>query len=256
HVCGVCCFFFQAEDGIRDFHVTGVQTCALPISWCRNEPHAAASAAAWGSFLHQGQICMTAGRHLVHSSIADEFTALLAKKAEAITVGDPTDENNALGPIIDERQREQIHRIVTDTVDAGAKLLAGGKYDGLFYRPTVLGNVPVDSPAFRQEIFGPVAPVVTYDTVDEAIELINDSEFGLSVGILTSDAFRAYELADRIESGMVHINDQTVDDEGTIPFGGVKASGAGGRFGGARANLESFTEIQWITMQSSIERYP
>lgn len=217
---------------------------------------AAASAAAWGSFLHQGQICMTAGRHLVHSSIADEFTALLAKKAEAITVGDPTDENNALGPIIDERQREQIHRIVTDTVDAGAKLLAGGKYDGLFYRPTVLGNVPVDSPAFRQEIFGPVAPVVTYDTVDEAIELINDSEFGLSVGILTSDAFRAYELADRIESGMVHINDQTVDDEATIPFGGVKASGAGGRFGGARANLESFTEIQWITMQSSIERYP
>lgn len=217
---------------------------------------AAASAAAWGSFLHQGQICMTAGRHLVHSSIADEFTALLAKKAEAITVGDPTDENNALGPIIDERQREQIHRIVTDTVDAGAKLLAGGKYDGLFYRPTVLGDVPVDSPAFRQEIFGPVAPVVTYDTVDEAIELINDSEFGLSVGILTSDAFRAYELADRIESGMVHINDQTVDDEATIPFGGVKASGAGGRFGGARANLESFTEIQWITMQSSIERYP
>ena len=217
---------------------------------------AAASAAAWGSFLHQGQICMTAGRHLVHASLADEFTALLAAKAEAVTVGDPTDESNVLGPVIDERQREQIHRIVTDTVSAGATLLAGGKYDGLFYRPTVLANVPVDSPAFRQEIFGPVAPVVTYDSVDEAIEIINDSEFGLSVGFLTSDAFRAFELAGRIESGMVHINDQTVDDEATIPFGGTKASGVGGRFGGTRANLESFTETQWITMQSSIERYP
>ncbi|OQO94800.1 benzaldehyde dehydrogenase [Saccharomonospora piscinae] len=217
---------------------------------------AAASAAAWGSFLHQGQICMTAGRHLVPASLADEFTALLADKARAVPVGDPADESNALGPLIDERQRDQVHRLVTDSVERGAVLRAGGTYDGLFYRPTVLADVPVDSPAFREEIFGPVAPVVTYETVDEAIEIINDSEYGLSVGILTSDAFGAFELAGRIEAGMVHVNDQTVDDEATIPFGGMKASGVGGHFGGARANLESFTETQWITVQSSIERYP
>ncbi len=217
---------------------------------------AAASAAAWGSFLHQGQICMTAGRHLVHSSIVDEFTERLAAKAEAITVGDPADPANALGPIIDRAQLEQVHRIVTETVARGATAAAGGTHDGPFYRPTVLTGVDPDSPAFAEEIFGPVAPVVPYDTVDEAIGIINDSEYGLSVGILTADAFGAYELAGRIESGMVHINDQTVDDEPTIPFGGMKASGVGGHFGGARANLDSFTETQWITVQSSIERYP
>jgi benzaldehyde dehydrogenase (NAD) len=217
---------------------------------------AAASAAAWGSFLHQGQICMTAGRHIVHSSIAEEFTAALAEKARNIPVGDPTDPANALGPIIDESQRDKVHAIVTASVDQGAVVAAGGEYDSLFYRPTVLAGVSADSPAFRQEIFGPVAPVTTYDTLDEAVDLINDSEYGLSVGILTGDAFAAFELAGRIESGMVHINDQTVDDEPTIPFGGMKASGAGGHFGGVRANLESFCETQWVTVQSTIERYP
>jgi benzaldehyde dehydrogenase (NAD) len=217
---------------------------------------AAASAAAWASFLHQGQICMTAGRHIVHSSIAEEFTAALAEKAAHIPVGDPTDPNVALGPLIDAHQLAKVHEIVTSSVEHGATLAAGGTYEDLFYRPTVLSGVTTDSPAFRTEIFGPVAPVTTYETVDEAVELVNDSEYGLSVGILTGDAFAAFELASRIEAGMVHINDQTVDDEPTIPFGGMKASGSGGSFGGARANLESFTETQWVTMQSKIQPYP
>ncbi|MFC7404548.1 aldehyde dehydrogenase family protein [Georgenia alba] len=217
---------------------------------------AAASAGAWGSFLHQGQICMTTGRHLVHADIAEEYGEALAEKANHLPVGDPTDPNNALGPIIDERQRDKVHGLVTSTVEAGAGLAAGGTYDGLFYRPTVLTQVPLDAPGFTEEIFGPVAPVTTYSTIDEAIEIINASEYGLSVGILTRDAFGAYELADRIASGAVHINDQTVDDEAVIPFGGIKASGVGGRFGGHSANLETFTETQWITVQSRIERYP
>lgn len=217
---------------------------------------AAASAAAWGTFLHQGQICMTSGRHLVHSSIVEEYTRLLAEKAQAITVGDPTDEGNALGPVIDERQRDRIHSIVTESVDAGATLAAGGTYDGLYYRPTVLADVTTDSRAFTEEIFGPVAPIVSYDTIDEAVDIINDNEYGLSLGILTSNAFNAFALADRIEVGMVHINDQTVDDEAIIPFGGTKASGSGGHFGGARANLETFCHLQWITVQAEIERYP
>lgn len=217
---------------------------------------AAASAGAWGSFLHQGQICMTTGRHLVPASLAEDYARALATRAERLTVGDPTDPANALGPIIDERQRDRVHDVVTRAVDAGARLDAGGTYDGLFYRPTVLSGVAAQSPAFTDEIFGPVAPITTYESVHEAIDLINASEYGLSVGVLTGDALAAYELSDRIETGMLHINDQTVDDEAVIPFGGVKASGSGGHFGGARANLETFCHLQWVTLQSRIATYP
>jgi len=217
---------------------------------------AAAGIAAWGSYLHQGQICMTTGRHLVHRSIADEYVAALAAKAERLTVGDGTDPSNALGPIIDERQRDHVHEIVTTAVEQGAKVAAGGTYDGLFYRPTVLTDVSTTNRAWTEEIFGPVAPVLVYDDIDEAIDIINASEYGLSVSILTANAYRAFELCDRIESGAVHINDATVDDEAPIPFGGVKASGVGGRFGGPHANLDTFTETQWVTIQGDIERYP
>ncbi|MFD7919379.1 aldehyde dehydrogenase family protein [Streptomyces sp. NPDC059740] len=216
---------------------------------------AAASAGAWGSFLHQGQICMTTGRHLVHRSQAARYAALLAEKADAIAVGDPTDPSHQLGPLIDERQRDRVHSLVTRSLEQGATLAAGGTYQGLFYRPTVLTDVPLDAPAFAEEVFGPVAPVVAYDTLDEAIDLVNACEYGLSVSILTADAFAAWELADRIDSGAVHINDQTVDDEAVAPFGGSKASGVGGRFGG-RAGLDTFSEVQWVTAQSAIARYP
>jgi benzaldehyde dehydrogenase (NAD) len=216
---------------------------------------AAAAAGAWGSFLHQGQICMTTGRHLVPAALKDEYVAKLAEKARHIPVGDPADPGSALGPIIDASQRDKVHDIVTRSVAQGATLATGGCYDGLFYQPTVLADVPLDAPAFAEEIFGPVAPVIGYDTIDEAIDIINSSEYGLSVAILTSDTFGAIELAGRIKSGAIHINDQTVDDEATAPFGGTKASGAGGRFGG-KANLDTFCEMQWITAQAQIERYP
>ena len=120
----------------------------------------AVSVGAFGSFMHQGQICMTTGRHLVQRGIADEYTAKLAAHADGTPVGNPATEQVALGPIIDERQRDRVHAIVTESVDAGAPLAAGGTYEGLFYRPTVLADVPTDSPAFTEEIFGPVAPVV------------------------------------------------------------------------------------------------
>lgn len=216
----------------------------------------AASVAAWGSYLHQGQICMTTGRHLVHRTIADEYVRLLAEKADHLPVGDGADPSNALGPIIDEGQLAHIDDIVTTAVSQGATVAAGGTHEGLFYRPTVLTDVSADNRAWTEEIFGPVAPILVYDDVDEAIEIINRSEYGLSVSILTSNAYRAYELADRIQSGAIHVNDATVDDEAPIPFGGAKASGVGGRFGGPHANLETFTDTQWITVQDEIEAYP
>jgi len=119
-----------------------------------------------------------------------------------------------------------------------------------------LADSAPDHPAFEQEVFGPVAPVMKFSSLDEAVDVVNQSEYGLSLAILTKDALRGLALSDRMHSGIVHINDQTVDDEPAIPFGGVGASGTGSRLGGADANIEAFTETQWVTMQSDIERYP
>lgn len=216
---------------------------------------AAASAGAWGSFLHQGQICMTTGRHLVHENVYDAYVEALAAKASHLPAGDPAS-GAPLGPIIDERQRDKVHTIVQDTLAAGAQLRAGGEYDGLYYQATVLSDVQADHPAFQKEIFGPVAPVTRFSSADELAGLVTASEYGLSLGILAKDALRAYELADLLPSGILHINDQTVDDEAVAPFGGVGASGTGARFGGHEANIEAFTETQWVTMQADVARYP
>jgi benzaldehyde dehydrogenase (NAD) len=216
----------------------------------------AVSAGAFASFIHQGQVCMSTGRHLVQRGIADKYIASLAEHADRLPVGNPATEQVALGPVIDAKQRDRIHALVTGSVDAGARLVAGGKYQGLFYRPTVLADVPRKAPAYREEIFGPVAPVVAFDTVDEAVELARDTEYGLSLGILTRDVMKALAIADRIPSGVVHINDQTVADEVVNPFGGSRASGVGSRLGGPKANLEAFTEVQWVTMRTEIPSYP
>jgi len=216
----------------------------------------AAAAGAWGSFLHQGQICMTTGRHLVHEDVLEPYLARLAGKADHLPVGDPATENVALGPIIDERQRDKIHSLVTASVAAGARLVAGGTYDRLFYRPTVLADVTPATPAYAQEVFGPVAPVLGFSDAAEAVTLARDTEYGLSLGILTENVSAALEMAERIPSGIVHINDQTVGDEVVAPFGGVGSSGTGSRFGGASANVEAFTETQWLTMQGTIQQYP
>jgi len=216
---------------------------------------AAASAGAWGSFLHQGQICMTTGRHIVHETIYDRYVELLTEKAGKIPVGAPST-GAPLGPIIDSAQRDKIHAIVTESVAAGAKLTAGGTYEGLFYQPTVLADVRVSHPAFAEEIFGPVAPVMSFSTIDQLVQIVNTSPFGLSLALLTSNPYHAFEIADRMPSGILHINDQTVDDEAQAPFGGVGASGTGARFGGHDANIEAFTETQWVTMQGQIAAYP
>ncbi|GAB2915518.1 benzaldehyde dehydrogenase [Nonomuraea fastidiosa] len=217
---------------------------------------AAVSAGAWASFFHQGQICMTSGRHIVHESVAREYVERLAAKADGLPVGDPATGQVALGPLIDAGQRDRVHRLVTESVEAGARLAAGGSYEGLFYRPTVLAEVPRQAPAYAEEVFGPVAPVTTFSTLEEAAALAADSEYGLSLGILTKDVMKGLALAEQVPTGIVHINDQTVDDEAVAPFGGVGASGTGSRFGGTRANLDAFTETQWVTMQGDIAKYP
>lgn len=215
----------------------------------------AASAGAFGSFGHQGQICMTTGRHLVHQSLHDDYVALMAEKASNLPIGNPATQEVALGPVIDSAQRDRIHDLVNRTVGAGATLAAGGQFEDLFYRPTVLSAVTPQMPAYAEEVFGPVAPVISFGSVDDAIKLAADSPYGLSLGIL-GDVGQAMTVADAVPAGIVHINEQTVGDEVQAPFGGTRGSGTGARFGGAEANIEAFTEIQWLTVRPEIAPYP
>src|SRR3984957_3046873 len=216
---------------------------------------AAASAGAWGSFLHQGQVCMAPSRHIVRRKVADAYLEKLAARAAALPVGDPFRNNVAIGPLINEKQLKRVHGIVTDSVAAGANLVTGGTFDGLFYRPTVLGGVSTDSRAFQEEIFGPVAPVTIAEDDDHAIELANSTGYGPAAAGQTGSEKRGGKAGGRPKAGMVHINDQTIGDHPGIPMGGMGQSGNGARFG-STTNLDEFTEWQWVTVSGKPARYP
>ncbi len=216
---------------------------------------AASSAGAWGSFLHQGQICLSVSRHIVHESIVDDYTKALAERAGHLPVGNPATDEVALGPIINEKQLARVRRIVDESVEQGAKVIVGGTNDGLFFTPTVLGDVTPDMPAFAEEIFGPVAPVISFRDDAEAVELANATEYGLSAAVQSGSVERASAVADQLRAGMVHINDQTVNEEPPAPFGGIGCSSNGGHFGGV-ANLELWTEWQWLTSREKAEPFP
>ncbi|HEY1237411.1 MAG TPA: benzaldehyde dehydrogenase [Solirubrobacterales bacterium] len=215
----------------------------------------ASSCGSFGTFFHQGQICMASGRHLVHESVADEYISKLAERAGRLPVGDPGKEEVALGPIINRRQIDRVQELVDDAVSAGADLRVGGKGDPPFFPPTVLANMSRDMRAWNEEIFGPVAPVMTFSSEDEAVEIANDTEYGLSGAVYTSSHERGRELAERLDTGLVHIMDSTVYDDPLAPFGGRGASGNGGRFGG-HFSVEEFTEVRWITEQPEPASYP
>lgn len=215
----------------------------------------AVSAGAAGSFTHQGQVCMATGRHLVHESLHERYVDSLATTADRLPLGNPATEDVALGPIIDKGQVAHIDGIVQETVAAGGRLAAGGSHHGLLYQPTVLADLEQHMPAWSEEIFGPVAPVLPFSSVEEAVDVVNASPYGLSVSIL-GDVGEAMKIADRVESGKVHINEMTIGDEAQAPFGGWKNSGNGARFGGAAANIEAFTETQWLTVRADIPQYP
>ncbi len=215
----------------------------------------AASNAAWGAYLHQGQICMATGKILAHASIAAKLTELLVEKANHLPVGNPATEPAALGPVINKRQRDRVHAIVQDSLDKGARLEAGGTFRDLFYAPTVLSDVRPGMRAFEEEIFGPVAVVVPFTSDDEAVALANQTEFGLSAAVIGKDVGRAMAVGQRLKSGLLHINDQTVSDEGINPFGGRGSSGNGTALGGP-ADWEEYTQWQWVTVQNDAPTYP
>ncbi len=216
---------------------------------------AALCGGAWASWLHQGQICMSAGRHLVHESLAPAYVQRMAEKARALPIGDPFREPVAVGPLITEAQAARVQRIVDDSVRMGAKVVAGGQARGRFVEPTVLTGVTPAMPVFREEIFGPVVAVTRFATDDEAVELANDTEYGLSAGIYTASLDRGMAIAEALQVGLVHVNDQPVNDDGTMPMGGRGASGNGSRHGGP-ANWDEFTQWQWLTLRRQPPTYP
>jgi benzaldehyde dehydrogenase (NAD) len=213
------------------------------------------SAASFGSFFHQGQICFTTGRHLVHESVADRYAEALASHARNLHVGDPHTAQVHLGPMINERQAARAEKLLRDTVAAGATVIAGGNRSGLFFEPTVVSNVSRDMPLFREETFGPIAPITTFSTEAEAVELANDSEYGLVASIYGADQARSMRVASRLKTGIVHINDQTVVHEVYGPIGGMGASGNGARSGGPSA-MDEFSQWQWVTVGTDVPQYP
>ena len=214
----------------------------------------AVNATAFGAFLHQGQICMSARKVLVERSIADEFAEKLAAKAKGLKAGDPREHDTIIGPLINKDALKMVQDRVDEAVKKGARVLAGGEVVGACYQATVLADVPEDSEFATHETFGPVIAVEVVDSADEAVARANATAYGLSAGILTTDSDRGFALAQQLEAGIVHVNDQPVGDEPQMPFGGVKDSGWG-RFGG-QAVQDEFTELRWITVQSGSHPYP
>ncbi|ELY85807.1 aldehyde dehydrogenase family protein [Natrinema altunense] len=214
----------------------------------------AARAGAFGSFFHQGQVCISINRHLVHEDLYDEYVDLLVEHAESLTVGDPSENDDVtFGPVQNETQRDDLVDFIEGSLEAGATLETGGEADGLFVEPTVLSDCTNDMPTACNEHFGPVAPVIPFSDDEEAIELANDTEYGLSASVFCEDAERARNLADRVEAGMVHINDQPINEDHNAPFGGVKQSGLG-RYHGEWITRE-LTEPKWISVQDEERDY-
>ena len=214
----------------------------------------AVSAAAFGGFFHQGQICMAATRIIVEHPLAGALAAQLVDKLATLKMGDPSDPETAIGPITSPTQLAKIQAHVDDAVAKGAKVLTGGHRRGPYFEPTLLTNVTPQMRCYHEETFGPVVTLMPVKNADEAVRLANDTSYGLSAAIITGDPKRGMALAERIQSGMVHVNDSTVHDEPHAPFGGIKGSGLG-RHGG-RAAIEAFTEIRWVSLQTERRHYP
>jgi aldehyde dehydrogenase (NAD+) len=203
--------------------------------------------------MHQGQICMSINRIVLQEDIADEFVEKFVKKAKKLKAGDPSDEKVTIGPLIDE---DQVHRIKEDikkSVKAGAKIILDGKIEGTLMHPIIIDQVTDDMPIAANEIFGPVAAIIRFKTAQEALKIANSKNFGLSGALHTSDIEKGVAFARKVETGMIHINDQTVNDEPNVPFGGEKGSGIG-RFNGDFI-LEEFTRLQWISIQHEERDY-
>ena len=215
---------------------------------------AAVDATVFGAYANAGQICMSTERVIIERGVADDFAAKLVKRVAALPVGNPNEGEFVIGSVVGPATVERIGRLIADAQKHGAKLLVGGGAKGTIMHGIVIDHVTPAMALFREESFGPQVSITRVDSVDAAVRLANDTDYGLSAAVFTRDLARGFEVARRIESGICHINGPTVHDEAQMPFGGVKASGYG-RFGG-KAGIEAFTELRWITIQTAPRHYP
>ena len=214
----------------------------------------AAHAAAFGKFLHQGQICMALNRIIVHRKLYEPFLEAFKGYASRVKVGDPREQDTVVGPLINRKQVDRILDLIRRSVEQGARVVLEGKVEGNLMSPYILADVRNDMPIAREEIFGPVAAVIPVESEAEAIQVANDTEYGLSGSVHTGCLEHGVEVALQMETGMVHVNDQSVNDEPLIAFGGEKASGIG-RYGGEWA-LHEFTTVKWVSVQLKDRVYP
>jgi succinate-semialdehyde dehydrogenase/glutarate-semialdehyde dehydrogenase len=209
---------------------------------------AAVSGAVIAKLRNGGEACTAANRFYVHSSVAPAFTDQLVTRFAALAVGPGTESDTKVGPLIDERQRKKVVELVDDAVSRGARCLIGGQpFDrpGYFYPPTVLVDVPPDARLLKEEIFGPVAPIVTFDDDDEAVAAANDTEFGLVAYLFTASLERALRVSEALETGMVGLNQGLVSNA-AAPFGGVKHSGFGRE--GGHEGINEYLEVKYVAI--------
>ena len=214
----------------------------------------AVKAAAFGAFMNSGQICMSTERIIVVESVADAFAEKFAAKAKTLAVGNPAEGKTQLGAVVDRKTVDGVNGLVADALAHGAVRIAGAEADGVLMPATVIDRVTTAMRLFRDESFGPVVGIIRARDEAHAIELANDTAYGLSAAVFTRDTARGLRVARQIQSGICHINGPTVHDEAQMPFGGTKASGYG-RFGG-KAGIDSFTELRWITIETQPGHYP
>lgn len=215
----------------------------------------ATRAANFGSFMHQGQICMSVEKVLVHEAIYDHFLQAFVQRVKKLKVGPPlADKAHVIGPLINDKQVQKVKAQIDDAIAKGAKVQLGGRVNGRFVEPTILTNVTPSMKIYAEETFGPVVPVIPFRTDAEAVAIANDSEFGLSSGVITQNEQRGLAIAEALDTGMCHVNCSSLNDEPHVPFGGSKASGLG-RHGG-RWSTETFTETRWITLERGQRNYP
>lgn len=211
-------------------------------------------AAVFSRFLHQGQICMSTNRIIVDANVYDEFVEGFTEHVRTLKMGDPRDPDTVIGPIINSRQLQHMLDLVKATREAGGRQVLGGEPRGLELPPHVFADVTNDMPIAKNETFGPIAPIIKVNGESEALRVANDTEYGLSSAVCTRDESRGLRFALGLQAGMTHINDTSVDDSPSNPFGGEKNSGLG-RFG-SKWIMEEFTTVQWITVQHSERQYP
>jgi acyl-CoA reductase-like NAD-dependent aldehyde dehydrogenase len=266
-----------AHDVVRRVNFTGstkvgrmiAQTCASHLKRCLLELggkapfvvlddadiDGAVNAAVFGAFLYQGQICMSTERFVVDEAVAEQFVFRFAERVKSLETGVPsTSPSCVIGPMIGQGSVQRINHLLDDAIGKGAIIVAGGLAENALMGPTLVDRVTREMSIYDEETFGPVTTIVRVKGAEQALEVANDTAYGLSSSIFSRDVTRALELAGRLDAGCVHINGATVQNEPQAPYGGMKKSGYG-RFDGS-AVIEEFTEVKWVTVEPSNQPYP